>query len=122
VRCYSHSDREASGICRACGKGLCIDCAVDLGFALSCRGEHEQRVATNEALVSRAARVQDTAGRAKYAAPVFFAFMGAVFTGYGFMQTGADRFLILLGFGLLAFGAFLFNFSRRAYRTGAPDA
>ena len=118
MRCYNHSEIEAVGICRACGKGLCTACAVDLGIGLSCRGEHEKRVAANDALVSRAAQVQDTAGRAKYALPAFFGFSGLVIGGYGLMQHGTDRFLALLGGGFIVFGAFLFVINRKAYRTG----
>ena len=79
--CYNHADRGAVGICKACCRGLCAECAVDLGFGLSCRGAHEQRVAEIEELVSRNASVQRVAGRAKYAAPAFYLFMGAIFTG-----------------------------------------
>jgi hypothetical protein len=46
MRCFNHVDREAIGFCKACCKGLCPECAVDLGFGLSCRGEHEKRVAS----------------------------------------------------------------------------
>jgi hypothetical protein len=120
MRCYIHSTSEAVGICRACGKGLCTDCAVDLGFGLSCRGEHEQRVAANDALISKSAQLQDTAGRAKYAAPVFFLFSGAVMGAYGLMNSKADMFLVLLGGGFLAFGAFLFVMNCKAYRIGSP--
>jgi hypothetical protein len=120
VRCFNHSTSEAVGICRACGKGLCADCAVDLGFGLSCRGEHEQRVAANDALLTKSAQLQDTAGRAKYAAPVFFGFMGAVMSVYGLMYSKADMFLVLLGGGFLAFGGFLFVMQRKAFQAGSP--
>jgi hypothetical protein len=118
VRCYNHSDKDAIGICRACGKGLCTGCVVDLGFGLSCRGEHETRVAASDALVSRATQVQDAAGRAKYAAPAFFAFSGIVMGSYGLMQHRTDLFLVVLGGGFLVFGAFLLAINRRAYRGG----
>jgi len=122
MRCYNHSDREANGICRACGKGLCVDCSVDLGFGLSCRGEHEKRVAANEALLSKATRVQDAAIWARYAGPTFFGFCGIVMSAYGLTQRGTDKFLALLGFAFLAFGAFLFVANRKAYRSNTSGA
>ena len=122
MHCYNHSSSEAVGICRACGKGLCTSCAVDLGFGLSCRGDHETRVAANEALVSRATNVQDAAGRAKYAAPAFFGFSGIVMGSYGLMQHRTDMFLVLLGGGFLVFGAYLLAVNRRAYRKRGSDA
>ncbi|MBR6127613.1 DUF2180 family protein [bacterium] len=26
MKCYNHHDRDAFGICRICGKGLCLEC------------------------------------------------------------------------------------------------
>ena len=26
MKCYNHHDRDAFGICKSCGKGLCLDC------------------------------------------------------------------------------------------------
>ena len=120
MRCYNHSDRDANGICRACGKGLCTECAVDLGFGLSCRGEHEQRVAATDAMVTRAARVQDSAAWAKYLGPGFFGFCGLVMTYYGFTSSEMGGFLSLLGVAFLAFGAFLLAANWKAYRKSRP--
>ena len=116
MRCYNHADHEASGICRACGKGLCNECAVDLGYGLSCRGEHEQRIAASEALVARATRVQDSAAWAKYLAPTFFGFCGMVMAYYGLTLPEMNGFLLLLGLAFLVFGAFLLVANRKAYR------
>jgi len=122
VRCFNHTDRESIGICKACGKGICSECAVDLGYALSCHGDHEKRVASNEALVIRATRVQDTAGRIKYAAPVFFGFMGVFFAAWGFIQHGSDKYLAVMGFGFLGFALVLLFANQRIYRRQKSDA
>jgi hypothetical protein len=117
VRCYNHSNHEAVGICKACGKGLCTDCVVDVGVGLSCRGEHEQRVVANDALISRASRVQDSAGKARYFLPAFFGFIGIVACTYGLMQQQTDVFLVLIGGVFLVFGTYLLVINRRAYGT-----
>lgn len=26
MKCYNHHDRDAFGICKVCGKGLCLEC------------------------------------------------------------------------------------------------
>jgi hypothetical protein len=56
MHCFTHHDQEAVGICCVCGKGLCPDCAVDLGYAISCRGacEHEAQERHVRAIRSRA--------------------------------------------------------------------
>src|SRR6478736_4540497 len=97
MRCYNHSDKEAIGTCKSCCKGLCTDCAKDLGFGLACRGDHEQRVVEIDELISRNVAVQRAAGRAKYAGPAFYLFMGLVFTGYGLLFSRSDHFLLIMG-------------------------
>jgi hypothetical protein len=118
--CYYHADRGAVGTCKACCKGLCAECAVDLGFGLSCRGPHEQRVAEVEELISRNASVQRVAGRAKFAAPAFYLFMGAIFTGYGLLSSREMKFIVLLGIGFLIFGAYVLVANLRAFGKAAP--
>ena len=44
MNCFLHPDRVAVGSCKACQKGLCVDCAVDLGLGLACRNSHETQV------------------------------------------------------------------------------
>ena len=120
MHCYSHPDRQALGTCKACCKGLCAECAVDLGFGLSCRGSHEQRVAEVDALITRNAAVQRAAGRAKYAAPAFYLFMGVIFAGYGLLSSREMSFIVLLGIGFLAFGIYVLVVNLRAFGKAAP--
>ena len=48
MRCFYHQDKDAVGSCESCGKGLCAECAADLGKGLACRGRCE---ADAEALI-----------------------------------------------------------------------
>jgi hypothetical protein len=36
VKCFHHPTDDAVGLCKACGKGVCRVCAVDLGEGLAC--------------------------------------------------------------------------------------
>ncbi len=53
MQCSYHPDRLAVGACKSCGKGLCAECAVDLGDAFACRGRCESDL---PALTSASAR------------------------------------------------------------------
>jgi len=86
---------------------------------LSCRGPHEQRVAEVEELISRNASVQRVAGRAKFAAPAFYLFMCAIFTGYGLLSSREMKFIVLLGIGFLIFGAYVLVANLRAFGKAA---
>lgn len=53
MKCYSHNERDAVGICKNCSRGLCPDCAVDLVDGLACKGRCEEAVRGMNALVSQ---------------------------------------------------------------------
>ena len=58
VKCYAHPEKEAVGVCRECGKGICEACAVEVGDKLYCKacireevvkkGIEERRIAKPE--------------------------------------------------------------------------
>jgi len=37
VNCFYHPQVPAVGICKYCQKGLCTECAVDLGHGITCK-------------------------------------------------------------------------------------
>ena len=37
MKCYNHHDRDAFGICKSCGKGLCLDCLKETEMGLVCK-------------------------------------------------------------------------------------
>jgi hypothetical protein len=42
MNCFNHPDVPAVGICKACQKGLCMECAIDLGHGIACRNHREE--------------------------------------------------------------------------------
>src|SRR5262249_52940930 len=53
MHCFYHQDKYAVGVCKSCGKGVCIECAVDLGKGLACRGRCEESVRAITQLIDR---------------------------------------------------------------------
>jgi hypothetical protein len=97
MRCFYHTDREAVGTCRACSKGLCPECAVDLDVALGCKGRHEgaaRRLALSQARASRLASIL----------PVFLIGLGAVWGAWGLLSRPLSIFMIITGVGFAVFG------------------
>jgi hypothetical protein len=121
MRCFYHQDQVAVGSCKACGKGLCPACAVDLEYGLACRGKHEARAEALEQLTVRAMQVQSTAGSAKYVGPAFTGFMGLIFTTYGVFWDRGARLLLFLGIGFLVYSVIVFRVNRRAYARKRAD-
>lgn len=37
MKCYNHHDRDAFAVCKACGKGLCLECAEEVNGEMVCK-------------------------------------------------------------------------------------
>lgn len=37
MKCYNHHDRDAFGICKSCGKGLCLECLQEENGTVFCK-------------------------------------------------------------------------------------
>ena len=113
MRCFYHQDKEAVGSCKSCGKGLCPDCAADVGKGLACRGRCEEDVRAVVALVDRnikfspqTARILDSGRKIRSSAATFNLVTGAIFIAWGFSDTERFSFIIILGACFLAYGIF----------------
>ncbi len=37
MKCYNHHDRDAFGVCKSCGKGLCLECLKEDNGVILCK-------------------------------------------------------------------------------------
>ena len=51
MKCFYHNETDAVGICKNCNKGICIECAVDVGNGIACKGDCEKEVMSINQLV-----------------------------------------------------------------------
>ena len=123
MRCFYHPDSDAVGSCKACSKGLCSECAADLGEGLACRGQHEDLVAELNTLINRNSKAQLAAARGGILLlPAFFTFMGMLLVGTDLYRgRGLLSFGVLMGFGFIAFGSVCYLYNRSIFRP-AKDA
>jgi hypothetical protein len=110
MRCYNHRDRDAVGLCKSCGKGLCDECQTDLGQGLACKNRCEETVRGLIALVHHNVRAVPTARVSLrwsrwvwVGIGLFILTPGCVFTVLGVLDSRL-RILILLGGMLCVFG------------------
>ena len=120
MRCFNHHDREAVGACKACSKGLCSECAVDLGHGLSCRGPHEATVESYRVMLERNTRVLNAAPTNSIVGPAFLVVLGVLFAGYGFNSPQGPRgFVFILGCAFLLYGVVAFIRNRKTFPPGS---
>lgn len=126
MHCFTHHDQEAVGICRACGKGLCADCAVDLKHSISCRGACEQVAQEIHAQIIRSKVIQTEERKRLYLwLSTTWILMGIVCVMCGLMYpmllgfAGFMYSVTYIGMGLpyLIFGLVLLWFRRRLLKS-----
>lgn len=105
MHCYRHPEKPAVGICRACNKGLCRDCAAELNFGLACRNSCEERVTLLNRIVDTSAGSIAAANSNLRSASGFLMLMGGVMIGFSLYvhnSYDSDFLTVMLGaFGLL---------------------
>ena len=117
MHCFYHQDKEAVGSCKSCGKGLCPDCAADVGKGLACRGRCEEDVRAVVALVDRSIKLSPQTTRllesgrklrsgGAMSGAIFNLITGAIFMAWGVTEMEQLRFLAILGGCFLAYGLF----------------
>ena len=125
MRCFYHHDREAVGTCKSCGKGVCPECAVDLGKGLACRGHCEEDARAVIELIERNIKLSATiAGRLQgnqrvlSSASIFNLVTGGVMLAWG-IRDGMSLLVVLgvcfLGYGL--FGLFRWRVTSKTPKT-----
>jgi hypothetical protein len=71
MNCFNHRDRQAIAICKACGKGLCPDCIIEISGSVACKDICEKRVTVLNNLLDAQLRLISLA-RLFYVLPLVF--------------------------------------------------
>jgi hypothetical protein len=113
MRCYYHRDQEAVGVCKSCGRGLCAECAADIGKGLACRSRCEEDARAIVQVVNRSIRLGAKSEallhanqRSRLGAALLYLVLGGVFLVGGWMDRERFTILIVIGGCMIAFGLF----------------
>ncbi len=88
MKCFNHSKKDAVGICKSCGRGLCSDCAVDLKNGLACKNACEDQVKILNKMLDMNEKVMSTSNRNLKITGYFGLISGIlfIFLGYYFLR------------------------------------
>ena len=81
MRCYYHREVEAVATCKSCGRGLCPDCANEVGAGLACRGRCEDEGRALNRIIERNKTAYEKAKGAYLRTALFYGTLGLVFLG-----------------------------------------
>lgn len=104
MRCFVHRDVEAVGTCRACNKGLCGVCVVDLRHSISCKGSCENKANVLNTQLSQSQLLLGTQRRSRYFLPALFLVMGTAFMIFAKDDNSVLNLGTVMGSGFIVFG------------------
>ncbi|GAA0422354.1 hypothetical protein GCM10009133_33650 [Cocleimonas flava] len=105
MKCYNHHNHDAVGVCKSCLKGICTECATDIGGGITCSDECATNAKDSIALLkSTVASQKDFKKGGGYVAPIFFLLMGLGFIGFSLYKEGFGEFGYLFGGLFTLFG------------------
>lgn len=107
MKCFNHSEIDAVGVCKSCGRALCHDCIAEVGLSCSCKGRCEAVVAILNDVTERSKTVYQKHSAIYRWSGIFAVMLGILLAGYGsvsifFGDPGLG--LVLLLYGLIVIG------------------
>jgi hypothetical protein len=79
MRCFYHYERDAVAACKSCGRGLCPDCAADVGNGLACRDRCEEQVRAVNRIIERNKTAYEKTSGAYARTALFYGLVGVLF-------------------------------------------
>jgi len=115
MNCFYHPQTAAVGICKYCQKGLCTECAVDLGHGIGCKHHQEEvrELYDIHFMGKQSAQNMDKVYKQSSAALVFMAIAGIV---GGIALGRAGLVLVLIGVGCIFLAIVFSIFGNRVAR------
>jgi hypothetical protein len=122
MKCFYHNASDAVGICKSCNKGICLECATEIGVGLACQNRCEAEVIAINQLIERNKRTHQTTGRAYAQYSIWLALAGVVFVGYGLYQTRKEGLIVFGLLGLIFLLGAIFSYSTSKKYKGIDES
>jgi hypothetical protein len=109
MNCYHHQDKAAIGICKSCMKGVCSECATEIGNGLACKNSCENEVMLINQAQANQPKVQKYGNAVRILGPLFLAVYGLYISASwsGVISNQKDYGLVGMGLVCIVFGAAL---------------
>lgn len=100
MNCFNHPQNPAVGICKSCGKGLCVQCATELPNGLACEDACEDRVSLINHFLDLQARTTSILQHLLRVVATLFITTGLSFMGLAIWHCILGRIDVILVGGL----------------------
>ena len=110
MKCFTHHEIDAVGICKACSKAVCASCTTDTGRGLSCSDACSSEIDQQNQIIDKSKKIYSIGEKAPFMPTglIIHFFFGFLFSGFSifnyFQQGSLEWFLLLMGLGFLVIG------------------
>ena len=105
MKCYNHSEKDSVAICRACGKAICHECALEYKDGIACQQSCIDSLSVKQDLYTNQAAHLKNLKRMNFLGSLFSIGMGILFIYFSFLGFGlVYNFVFLLGIGFTIYG------------------
>jgi len=123
MKCFTHSQVDAVGSCKYCSKGMCVQCAKDLGIGIVCSEPCEAEIRTLHSMVRRNRKMYAFAPKSHLRNAIFCLMLAAPFIGFGLVSKSRflSLYLTVSGVVMLCGAAFSFYNSRKIAKMASSE-
>ncbi len=115
MHCFYHRDLVAVAACKSCGRGLCADCASDVGNGLACRDRCEEQVREVNRIIERNKTAYEKTKGAYARTALFYALVGALFLAAGLVDWRGFGWVLVPASVIFFFSAWVHFSTGRKY-------
>jgi Flp pilus assembly protein TadB len=115
MRCFYHRDVDAVATCKSCGRGLCPDCANDVGNGLACRDRCEAEVRSLNRVIERNKTAYEKTSGAYVRTAAFYGVVGLVFLTGAVVDWRGFAYVLYPASAIFFFSAWLHFATGRRY-------
>lgn len=112
MKCFYHRDLDAIGMCKSCHKGVCENCAVEVGQSIACKNQCEEKASVIDAMISKSIVTIDAQKKNRMFMPAFFIVIGLVFVTIELVKKGHFGTSTIMGGVFVLFGVALLVINR----------
>ena len=91
MNCFYHPEKVAVGLCKSCGRGLCMECAADIHDGLACKGRCEERAIRINKIIDRNERVIVATNTQLRRGMIFSVIVGLLFVAFGVLSISGEK-------------------------------
>lgn len=116
MNCFYHPEKTAVAICKSCQRGLCMECAADIGNGLACKGKCEEQVAKINKIIDSNPQMVSKVNASLWRNFVFLVTAGLLFVAMGTLLMTRDYGMgaIIAALGAVFILRGVFSYTRAA--------